>query len=550
MAVLGTGLVVIGGASAATGNNYTGPRDCTVVEAEYGLDFDCSPAAATATQSSTGGVNLYEADGNGGTVTQTNTTGQNIAKCVLTATVTGANTATNQACDFTQSGDGGNSIIANVVANHSFSDVVGFASLTQDANITLTGSQTSTTGSNSVTGPSGAPALLRVAQSLNSNINPNTNTTPPKQTQEHLTLLDVDQVASASGNNLVKFNLETDQDAIASGLSPTQIQDDRQNGAADPNAKAYIYQRTNSGTNNTYGRGLDDKFERSTSLLGSATQRQWHAAGGFDIVADVDSANNPGGGTVDFGTPFASGTDCATVDGFRKIGVIETLNSFGQPTTAGTRVQDDGLPIGIPGLSPQTATVAGCSKLNGPAGTVQAANLSVDGHADGAIVGAIAANLNSGGQTADYVDFNDQTVHVSIGCTRNTPNTCVRTSGGVTGSGTNVSAVEDVPFTGEVATFSNANPSKPVASAEINWGDGSDPSAGTVSQSGGTGNVTGSHTYANPGTYTIDTTLRYADNSVAATMSSTRRSPMCSRVSTSQPAASRSATRRPSAARP
>jgi hypothetical protein len=525
LAVVAGGFVLVGGASALPQNNYAGPRSCADVEAEYGVDFVCTQDV-NASQSSSGGINLYEAPatGGGGSASQTNTTGPNISKCILSATVNNDSTSqTDQSCTFTQSGDGGNEIVADIRATHTFSDFLGLQELTQDASITLTGSQTSTTGNNTVRGPAAdSAALLQTTQSLTSNVNANV---PPNQRQDRLILLDVDQVASSSGNNSVNFNLNSSQSADAQGISPIQAQDVRINGASDPNARAYVYQRTDTGTNTTKGRGTDSKFERSQTINsvsgGTATQRQWHTGGGFDIVADVDSAHNPAGGTVDFGTPPAEGTDCTAVDGFRKLGTIETLNAFGTPTTAGTRSQDDKLPISIPGTSPQTATVAGCSKLVAPSGTPQKATLSVDGHADGAITGAIAATLISGGTTSAYVPFNDQTVHVTIDCTRNTPNTCIRTNGGVTGSGTDVSAVEDVQFTGEVASFVNDNPSKPVESAQITWGDGTDPSSGTVSQSGGTGNVTGTHTYANPGTYSIETTLRYADNSVAASMNST-----------------------------
>jgi hypothetical protein len=524
LAVVGSGLVVVGGASALPQNNYTGPRSCAEVEAEYGLDFDCSPANANATQSSTGGKNVYEAAGNGGTVTQSNTTGENIAKCVLAQSVSDQSTTTNQSCNFTQSGDGGNTIIADVSATHSFQDFAGLSSLSQTANISVIGSQSSSTGSNTVRGPAAnSAALLKTTQSLLSQVNAEV---PPNQSQERRVVIDVDQNASTSGNNWVSFNLDSTQSAVSESITAaTQNQDlaDPNGAADDPNARAWILQRTGSGSNYTKGRGFDGKTERAQSVFTGAEQNQWHSGGGFDIIADVDDVS--GSGTVDLGTPFAEGTDCATVDGFKKIGTIETLQgapfTVGAPTTAGTRTQNDKLPIGIPGTSPDDSTVAACSKLTGPQGTVQTADISVDGHADNAIVGSIAASLASNGTTSDFIDFNDQTVHVHLFCTRNAPNTCSTSSGGVTGSGTDVSAVEDVPFTGEVASFRNDNPSKPVASAEINWGDGSDPSAGTVSQSGNTGNVTGSHTYANPGTYTIDTTLRYADNSVAATMSST-----------------------------
>jgi large repetitive protein len=58
-----------------------------------------------------------------------------------------------------------------------------------------------------------------------------------------------------------------------------------------------------------------------------------------------------------------------------------------------------------------------------------------------------------------------------------------------------------------VGTFTDANPTAPISDfwATINWGDGSPATTGLVTQPGGVGtafDVTGSHTYATPGSYT------------------------------------------------
>jgi hypothetical protein len=519
LVIVAGGLVAVG--SGASGlhtqngpDNYAGPRTCADASAAFGVAFDDCTNETNVTQASNGGVNVFEAPlaGTGGTAVQTNTTGPNKFLCVVSATNDEANgPATDQQCNYTQTGDGGNAVVADMQASHSFSDFAGLAALSQDAIMSLKGSQNSSTGNNTVSGPGGGAALLKTTQSLNSQVS---GSLPPNQRQERLILLDADQVASSSGNNSIDFNLDSFQSAIAQGISPDQGQDIRANGASDPNNKAYVYQRTATGTNTTKGRGLDSKLEESRSILGSATQKQWHTTGGFDIVADVDSSGNPGGGTVDFGTPYAEGTDCAAVDGFRKIGVIRTFDAFNNPTTAGTRAQDDGLPIGIPGLSPKTVTAATCSKLDAPAGTSQRALLTVDGHAKDAITGAMSAKTRA---ASAYKSFDDQTVHESIDCTATS---CSTAAGGVTGSGTDVTATAGTPFTGQVATFKNNNPSEPVASATINWGDGTDASSGTISGSGPY-SVSGTHTYANAGSYPINVTLKYGDDSVAATMSST-----------------------------
>jgi hypothetical protein len=66
-------------------------------------------------------------------------------------------------------------------------------------------------------------------------------------------------------------------------------------------------------------------------------------------------------------------------------------------------------------------------------------------------------------------------------------------------SAANFSATAGAPFSGTVATFTNADPYGGAASytAVITWGDGS-TSAGVISGTGSTLTVTGSHTYADP----------------------------------------------------
>jgi hypothetical protein len=66
-------------------------------------------------------------------------------------------------------------------------------------------------------------------------------------------------------------------------------------------------------------------------------------------------------------------------------------------------------------------------------------------------------------------------------------------------SAVNFSATAGAPFSGAVATFSNADPFGGAASysAQITWGDGS-TSAGTITGTGSTLTVSGSHTYADP----------------------------------------------------
>jgi len=109
-------------------------------------------------------------------------------------------------------------------------------------------------------------------------------------------------------------------------------------------------------------------------------------------------------------------------------------------------------------------------------------------------------------------------------------------------TGTPVHAIEGAVFSGQVATFTDANPdattsdyppfglvNEPMGGfpgsvippgASINWGDGTSPSNGTVTQPGGTGSpfvVTGSHTYTKAGSYTISVTINDLGGSTTST---------------------------------
>jgi hypothetical protein len=77
-------------------------------------------------------------------------------------------------------------------------------------------------------------------------------------------------------------------------------------------------------------------------------------------------------------------------------------------------------------------------------------------------------------------------------------------------SGVNFSATAGAPFSGTVATFTNADPFGSAASysATITWGDGS-TSAGVISGTGSTLTVSGSHTYADPVNETISVQISH-----------------------------------------
>jgi hypothetical protein len=81
----------------------------------------------------------------------------------------------------------------------------------------------------------------------------------------------------------------------------------------------------------------------------------------------------------------------------------------------------------------------------------------------------------------------------------------------ITATGTTFNATEGQSFTGKVATFTDPNTSAVPTdyTASIDWGDGT--SAGTVSGSGGSFTVSGTHTYVEEGTYKVTVTITDVD---------------------------------------
>jgi N-acetylneuraminic acid mutarotase len=91
--------------------------------------------------------------------------------------------------------------------------------------------------------------------------------------------------------------------------------------------------------------------------------------------------------------------------------------------------------------------------------------------------------------------------------------------GSLTASGRTLSSSEGAGFTGTVATFSDGdqNTSPANYTATIDWGDTS-TSVGTVAASGGGFTISGSHAYAEEGTYTVTVSISDLDsNSTFAT---------------------------------
>src|SRR5260370_37434463 len=103
----------------------------------------------------------------------------------------------------------------------------------------------------------------------------------------------------------------------------------------------------------------------------------------------------------------------------------------------------------------------------------------------------------------------------------------VATDAAITAKGTTFGATEGVTFTGAVATFTDPEPASTPAeySATIDWGDTTSATPGTISgPPGGPFTVSGTHMYAEQGTYAATVTITDIDTpSNTATAHSTAR---------------------------
>jgi hypothetical protein len=116
----------------------------------------------------------------------------------------------------------------------------------------------------------------------------------------------------------------------------------------------------------------------------------------------------------------------------------------------------------------------------------------------------------------------------SAAATANTTSTATIADAPLTATGTPVSATEGASFSGQVATFTDANPAATIAddfifpppgsplrirnisNVTIDWGDGTGVTEAFLTQPGGVGTpfvVNGTHTYAEEGPYTIKVSI-------------------------------------------
>jgi hypothetical protein len=94
----------------------------------------------------------------------------------------------------------------------------------------------------------------------------------------------------------------------------------------------------------------------------------------------------------------------------------------------------------------------------------------------------------------------------------------------ITAAGAAVAATEGTAFSGTVATFTDPDTAALASEygATIDWGDGTSSTVGTISGSAGSFTVSGGHTYAEEGSYTVTVAITDTDNAAnTATVTST-----------------------------
>jgi hypothetical protein len=140
------------------------------------------------------------------------------------------------------------------------------------------------------------------------------------------------------------------------------------------------------------------------------------------------------------------------------------------------------------------------------------------GSSSGTVSGSGGSFSVSGGHT--YADEGTHPIAVKITDVDNSSNTATTSSTASIGdaalSATGVSTTSPMAFSGTVASLTDANTGGSASdfTAKIEWGDGTS-SSGTVSGSGGSYSVSGSHTYATTGPFEVSVKIEDDGGSTA-----------------------------------
>lgn len=232
-----------------------------------------------------------------------------------------------------------------------------------------------------------------------------------------------------------------------------------------------------------------------------------------NVVLSVPAASIVAGGAVGSFLVNAPAFTLARV-GTYTVRVAVTDTTLPQPTTqtstaqaviANAALSATGVAVNATEGQAFTGLVATFTDANpgSTAGDFTATILWGDGHQSLGTVTQTGPGLFSVSGTNTYADAGSQVVIVTIrdaeGQTAVAAATATVAEAALAATGLAVSAAEAQPFTGSVATFTDANPLATAAdfTASIDWGDGTPIAPGIISQAAdGTFFVVGSHTYS------------------------------------------------------
>jgi hypothetical protein len=160
-------------------------------------------------------------------------------------------------------------------------------------------------------------------------------------------------------------------------------------------------------------------------------------------------------------------------------------------------------------------TVATFTDAN-PSATLSDFSATIDWGDKTTSTGTIAAGTSGGftvSGTHTYTEEGTNAVKVTIkdvgGATTTANSTANVADAALTATGATLPASQGTVTNVTVATFTDANPNGTLSdfTATINWGDGTAASAGTITQSGSTFTVTGSHTFTTSAQFTVTVSI-------------------------------------------
>jgi hypothetical protein len=240
----------------------------------------------------------------------------------------------------------------------------------------------------------------------------------------------------------------------------------------------------------------------------------------FSTSYAVDIPTIVGGSTAFVGFTGATGGLTANQD-------IQTwTGTFGPPSTGPTLTSLSSTSA-TEGTGSVTLTLSGSNFVSNSTAQFNGTSLATTFLNSGQLVAVIPASFLAEEGTGAITVFNPSSGNSSgaLGFTI--------TDAPLTGSPVTSSASEGIPFTGPVATFTDANPNAPVSdfTATINWGNGMTSTGTVTALGGGNFSVSGTNVYGEGGTYgvtvgvtdiggaatTVTNTVQVADAPITAT---------------------------------